>query len=89
MTATITYGFMADGGFAARDNESGVCAYAYPTSEYQHAALSHPASIARTMLHVERRLFWCHTSEARRAYDAHVSAQLAAVAGVTVRRYSE
>ena len=69
----ITYGFVKDGGFAARDDATGHCYYCYPKSSNAEAAKWQPEFIATSML--RRANDQARTLDTS-AYDERISAAL-------------
>ena len=47
---SIMYHLDSDGGFSAGDTDTGITAYAYPTSAYANRAKRDPEKVARDML---------------------------------------
>ena len=64
---TIRYHIGQDGSFTAGDVDSGVTAYAYPSSEHAAEAKRNPLEVAEEMIQGE--MSWSRMSHLAAAYD--------------------
>ncbi len=70
----ILHKLMADGGFLCGDTETGMTAYAYPTSTYAVAARKKPEGVAAEMIAHEHA--FCRTIPSIKDGDARHMAEL-------------
>lgn len=53
-TGTILYGHTSDGGFISADQQTGLTAYAYPTSYSATRAVKHGSEVAQQLIEGEQ-----------------------------------
>jgi hypothetical protein len=66
----IQYKLLTDGGFVVGDTETGITAYAYPSSEHATKARKNPSGIASEMIKRENEIAFCHMSNIGLDHDA-------------------